>query len=734
VSKKTLLITVSACALALAARADDTGKVFSLGTVTVSAALPDQPEMGGSLITSEQTQLFDRDTLDTALTLAPGVSTSLSGPRDEVDVRIRGFGGSGGKTAGSSQIPLYLDGIPIYLPYDDGINYARFTSSDVSEIQLTKSYTSVIAGPNAIGGSINLVSRQVTKPFEGDARLTTSFDQNGAFNGVVADVFAGAKLGNWYVQVSATENDRTHFRLSDGFTPGPYQNSGNREDSGHQDTKVNVKVGYTPNNTDEYSLNIIDLEGAMKTPLPDSSNLPTNMACGLFNKFGLHCWDWGDWDNRSVFWLSKTALDDAGSYIKTRVYYEQFYNAINFDSNLAETQMVSATPTTGLEKSIYDDRALGGSAEVSQIFLGGLDDVMGAFHFRRDEHYNQNIYPFTSIGSYTQPWIHDSENTYSVALQNTLHPLPNWDVTAGVSYDYRQTISADNFNLSSALSSTSKTAAAVAAANPGSWVYYPVADKHAVNPQILVADHYSDSGAAHASVSQRTRFPDFAEMYSNGLLPANLVGTISAANPNLQPEKAVIWEAGVSDTIDHVHLGANLFYTRNMNAINPAIILHTSTVTVTENENAGAEVHEGFEFEASAPLSSNLEVGGNYTFLIRKITDPGSMSTPTTILTDTAKHHGFVYADWAPFPDLHVVPSVELNGKEWFTSANPLYSSSYYFRGGDFALVNLKVGYQVATDVVVEAGVKNLFDENYSIEDGYNGEGRNLFATVRVRF
>jgi len=162
---------------------------------------------------------------------------------------------------------------------------------------------------------------------------------------------------------------------------------------------VNFKVGYTPNQTDEYSINIIDLEGAMKTPLPDSSNLPTNMACGLFNKFGLHCWDWGDWDNRSIFWLSKTALDDIGSYIKTRAYYEQFYNSINFDSNIAETQMVSAIPTTGLEKSIYDDRALGGSVEVSKNFFGGMDDVMGALHFRRDEHYNQNIYPFTSIGS-----------------------------------------------------------------------------------------------------------------------------------------------------------------------------------------------------------------------------------------------------------------------------------------------------------------------------------------------
>lgn len=732
--KNLLIVTVSALALSASARADDVGQVFSLGTVTVTASRTNQAEMGGSLITGEEAQKFDRDTLDTALTLAPGVTTSLSGPRDEVDIRIRGFGGSGGKTGGSSQIPLYLDGIPIYLPYDDGIDFARFTSSDVSEIQLTKSYSSVIAGPNAIGGSINLVSRQVTKPFEGDARLTTGFDQNGALNGVIADLFAGSKIGNWYVQGSVTENDRNHFRLSDGFTPGPYENGGNRDNSDHRDMKVNVKVGYAPNDTDEYSLNVIDLEGEKKTLLPDSSTLPANMACGLFNKFGLHCWDWGNWDNRNVFWLSKTALDDQGSYIKTRAYYEQFYNSINFDSDMAETQMVSAKPTTGLERSIYDDRAYGGSVEISKNLLGGLDTVMGAVHFRQDEHNNQNIYPFTSIGSYTQPWVRDSESTYSLALQNTLHPLPDWDITVGVSYDYRRMTSAENFNLSSSLSSTAKNAAALAAANPGSFVYFPVSDKHALNPQILLAYHYSDSGTVHASLSERTRFPDLAEMYSNGLLPANLVGTISAANPYLQPEKAVIWEGGVSDTVSHVHVGGNLFFTRVMNAINPSIILSTPTATVTENENAGAEVHEGVEFEVSAPISSNLEVGGSYSYLIRKISDPGSMSTPTTILTDTPRHHGFVYADWSPIADFYVVPSVELNGKEWFTSANPLISSTYYFRGGDYALVNLKVGYQMARDVVVELGVKNLFDENYAIEDGYNGEGRNLFATFRMRF
>lgn len=702
-----LLATASIWTLAAPAHADDVGKVFSLGQVSASAAAPDGPEAGGSTVTQSDMQLFDRNTLDDALKLVPGVTTSVTGGRNETDIRIRGFGGT---SSSSAQIPLYWDGIPIYLPADDRIDFARFTTSDISEIQVTKSYTSVIAGPGAIGGSINLVSREVTRPVEGDARLTTSFDQDGALNGIVSDLFVGSRQGDWFVQGAGTENYKNHFRLSDDYQPGTLENGGNSNLSYHQDYKLNFKVGYAPSATDEYSLNVIDQQGTKDQPLPDTKLAASSAKCGTQN--AVHCWSWPDWDNQSVFWISKTGLDDLGSYVKTRAYYERFYNVLDIWDTPTETTM----NTTSAQVSTYDDRAAGGSVEVSKMLLGGMDNLKGALHFRWDEHNDQSQYRISNNGPwFTSPWSHDDENTYSAAIENTFHPWQQVDITPGVSYDYRQMLSAGDW----ASSTTAPTF--------GSAVTYPVSDKHAVNPEILVAYHYDATGTVHASLSDRTRFPSLFEMYST-----RFGGGTS--NPYLQPERALTWEGGVADTLGHTHLGANLFYARLSDAIESVSAYFPALKnTYTQSQNVGDEKHQGFELEASSLIAPGLEVGANYAYLIRKITNQSALTLEgaQAFPTDSPKHSAFAYANWQPITGLSVVPSVEIGGKRYLQGA---INQGYYYRGGDSALANLKVGYKILANLEVEAGVNNIFDTNYQVEDGYHGEGRNFFTTVHVSF
>lgn len=676
-----LLATVAVCALQGTARADDVGKVFSLGEVTVSASAsaqaPSVDVMGGSTVTQDDLKEFNRDTLDKAMTLVPGVSTSAVGARNESDVWIRGFD--------RYRVPLSIDGIPVNLPYDNRIDFSRFTTSDVAEIQVTKGFTSVIDGPGAMGGSINLVSRQVTKAFEGDARLGSSFDQNGAFNGIVTDVFAGSKQENWYVQASGTENYQNHWRLSDDFKSSAYENGGNRNMSGSQDYKINVKVGFTPSAVDEYSLNIINQVGDKDTPPP---------ATASTTKF----WTWPDWDKQSVYWLSKSSLDDIGSYVKIKAYYDRYYNVLDIWDNGNYNTMKNKNS----EISTYDDRGAGGSAELSQMFFGGQDNLRGAFHYRWDDHNAQERGNLISAGSWiSKPWVEDSENTYSAALENIFHPTQSWDVTAGASYDYRQMLKAEDWN---APSSGTKLI----------HVNYPLSDKHAVNPELAVAYHFNSTGVAHASLSDRTRFPTLSEMFSSKF-------GLATGNAYLQPEKSINLEAGVADNIWGTHLGFNVFNSRVRDAIESVQI----TSSTTQNQNVGTEVHRGFELEASRQVLPQLELGANYSYLLRQI------ESYAILATDTPKHKIFGYANWKPIDDLSVVPSVEVGGKRWLQSSA---NTAYYYRGGDSALANLKVAYKVTNAIEVEGGVKNLFDSNYVVEDGYNGAGRSFFTNVRVKF
>ena len=127
---------------------------FTLGEIVyVLGKDPGSPGIGGSEITREHLQMFERTTLDQAINLVPGVNSNQdsNGRRNEADIFVRGFG--------RQQVPLLVDGVRIYLPADNRLDFGRFLTADVAAIQIQKGYASVLDGPGGMGGTINLVSK-----------------------------------------------------------------------------------------------------------------------------------------------------------------------------------------------------------------------------------------------------------------------------------------------------------------------------------------------------------------------------------------------------------------------------------------------------------------------------------------------------------------------------------------------------------------------------------------------
>jgi iron complex outermembrane receptor protein len=687
--KKEMLLVSAALLLALPLRAEEAGDTFTLGEVTVYAPRAANAVLGGSTITQDEIRQFSRDTLDTAIQLVPGATVSMVGARNETNIWLRGFD--------RFRVPLYIDGIPVYLPADNRIDFSRFSTSDISEIQVSKGFTSVIDGPGALGGSVNLVSREVAKPFEGDMRIGGSFDDNGAFNGVTTDAFLGTRQGSWYVQAAVSERYRNHFRLSDDYPPGTLENGGNRNHSQSNDYKINLKAGYVPSATDEYSLNFIDQMGSKNNALPDSV-----IPAGGTVRF----WDWPNWDKQSVYYLSTTAIDDAGSYVKVRLYYDRFYNVLKSydDATYSTRNKPSAFVST------YDDNAYGGSAELDEMLFDGADKLRLSGHFRYDQHNAQQDANAKLNIFYSQPNLRSALNTYSIAIENIYHPTTDWDVIAGVSYDYRELLKAQDFN----------TFSPVPARPPyGAIFNYPTSNRHAVNPELAVIYRYDDTGSIHASVSQTTRFPTLFELFSSRF------GTFTG-NPNLGPERSLNWETGIADTVLGTHIGLNLFYDRVTSAIESVGVIFPAPIgATTQNRNIGTEIHQGFEIEASRAVLPNLEVGGNYSYLDREIRNNVQVST------DLPRHKLFLYADWTPLEKLTISANIEYESKR--TLQNAVITTRYY-RGGDFVLTNVKASYEILTGTSIEGGITNLLDANYAIADGYHSPGRGYVFNVRTSF
>jgi iron complex outermembrane receptor protein len=664
--------------------AADTAPATELQQITVYAPQPDGTSLGGVTITQQEIQLFNRNTLDEALPLASGTSTSIVGARNESNIWIRGFD--------RWRVPLYQDGIPIYLPVDNRIDFGRFTTADLGEIQISKGFASVIDGPGAMGGSINLVSRIVNKPMEGEARVVGTLDSTGSLQGWTTDVFAGSNQGKWFAQGAGSFASQSYFRLSDAFSPGTFQGPGDRIQSQQQDYKINLKAGYTPAPGAEYALNFIDQEAYKGNPVVDGIVPPAALR-------QVRYWDWPSWDKTSIYWLSKNEIDDRGSYIKTRLYYDRFYNQLDsFDTIAYSTQL---TPKSF--NSTYDDRAAGASIELSKTMPGGADTVRAAVHFRWDQH-NETESTVNAPGApfYQQPWEPATESTSSLALENIYHPTAAWDVIAGVSYDYRDLISARQF-------------VAQGVTPPyGYTINYPVADKDAWNGEIAGVYRYSAEGSVHFSYADRSRFPTLFEMYSTRF------GTFQN-NPDLQPERSHYTQAGIADTIQGTRIVANIFYARVVDSI----VAVPLTALLSENQNIGEEHRYGYEIELSRQFLQSLDAGLNYSDLVREIL------AGNTVATDTPRHKFFAYLDWRPIEKLSIVPSIDIESKRWLQSA---FNNNVYYEGASFTMLNLKISYQFLPQALVEVGSTNLSDRNYLIEDNYHAPGRQYFANVRVKF
>lgn len=645
------------------------GSVFTLGQITVSATRDDETPLGTTRLDREQMWDFNKDGLTEALNIVPGVTTTTgAGNRNETLISVRGFD--------RYQVPLLMDGIRLYLPADNRIDFDRFLTPDLSEIQVSKGYVSVLNGPDGMGGAINLVTRKPTRPLEGELRASTSFGNNGKYSGNTEYASVGGRQDSYYYQASIEQRDVDHWRLSDNFTPSVAENGGDRDHTGKKDWRVNLKAGFTPNATDEYSLNFVKQEGEKHGigSVTGTSSIST--------------WDWPTWNTSSLYWLSHTQINDK-TYLKTRAYYNTFENTLVAYTN--------ASLGTQNFVSYYDDNAKGFSLEAGTEHLA-QQTVKAALHYRRDEH---REWQYTKAANFTEPKQSTVEDIFSLALEDTWHATAKLDLVGGISRDARISRQAEEF--------------------AGNTLFnQPISDSYATNYQAAGIYRYSDSGKAHLSVSDRTRFPTMAERFST-----RFGGAIS--NPWLQPERATNIELGLADTLlPGIRGEAAIFHSRIKDAIQSVPIVYNNA-NYSQSRNVGEATFKGIELGLSASLSPALEVGGNYSYIETELNNPNDASAR---LTTTPQNKAFLYAKWRPLGGLSLTPAWEYASARWSTKA----VGSGYVKTGAYDLLSLKLEYQVLRDWSVSLSGRNLTDKNYQLVDGYPQEGRNFILATRLQF
>lgn len=686
IGKRVLLSSAALAALCVNAVAQEREGVFNLGEIYVVGAPKDGGAgVGGSTVTREQTWAFEKNTLDQAVNMVPGVVSTMdaNGRRNESDVFVRGFG--------RWQVPLMIDGVRVYLPADNRLDFGRFLTNDIAEIQIQKGYVSVLDGPGGMGGAINLVTRKPVKPFEAEFIGGTTLDNTGKFQGWNSYAMLGSRQTDYYVQGSASFLNQDFWSLSRDYQPtaNSMQDAGRRMSSDTRDWRVNLKAGYTPNATDEYSINFIKQAGEKGAPLNVYNNpqVPPNSF-----------WRWPWWNVQNLSFHSNTQLGEA-SYVKTKLFYNTFDNALDaFDDINYTTQSAN-----GRFRSFYEDSARGGSVEAGTELIP-MNTLKAAFHYREDLHteWNHNR-PTSAQFSNVEPRQDQTQTTWSAALENTFHVTPDVDLVGGISYDKYWIGKAEEFN-----SSIGK-------------FEYPKGGADAFNWQTAAIWRYSNTAQLHASISDRARFPTIFELYSTRF------GT-ATPNPDLGPERATNYEIGWKGLVtSNTRASAAVFYSDVRDLIQTVQI----SPGITQTQNVGNGHFYGFEVSAEAQINPALKVGGNFTYIYRTIKDPLQPDLrPTGVPTNKA----FLYLAWQPMERLTITPSLEIASARWSdVNTNPAQAFPYVLTGA-YTLANIQADYKVSKNFDIAAGIKNIFDQNFELAWGLPQPGRTFYAKARATF
>ncbi len=644
-------------------------QTFDLGVLEVIAEnASNNMAINGTTVSQQQLQLFDRNDVGSAAKLLSGVTLQKSGSRSESLLFVRGFN--------SRQVPVYLDGVPIYVPYDGNVDLARLTTFDLSSITVSKGFTSVLYGPNTLGGSVNLVSRKPSKPFEMDIGAGLNFDDSADLASYNSYINAGGQNKTWYWQGSTSIIDRDFFSLPNNFSPSDTEDGDRRENSENRDTKVSFKLGFTPNERDEYAVGYQNSQGDKNTPL----------YAGSDSSYRTRYWQWPEYDKESIYLIAKKGLGET-EHIVLRAYYDSFKNTLrSYDDERYSTQ------SRGYAfNSIYDDYSWGGSIEFGTTAFS-QHDLKFAAHIKTDVH--------REIDDDLAPQEYYQDHLYSLGLEDSFLFSDKLTLTGGISYDGLRGQKADD------------------ASNQ-----YALTSDNALNAQAGIIYDVNDDLTATASISRRSRFPTLKDRYSYRFGSA-------IPNANLGSERATNMEIGLQGALTNdtssinAHWAFAVFHSNITDAIENVSIADSlcSSPPCSQLQNISEQRNKGFEANITASLGQYWEFHLNYTYLDRE-----NVSDPSIKPLDTPSNTVFSYLQYKPSNTWSFLASTEYSDKRYSeTDASRI--------ADDYIIGNLKATWTPNQHLTIEASANNIGDVLYAYDEGFYEAGRNYLLTTRYKY
>lgn len=669
---------------------------FNLGVTEVSVTAETSP-LSPIAAGFSHTEIRNLHTTDLAQSIPyiSGIGVDHNSASGRMGIMIRGFD--------TRQVGLYMDGIPLYVPFDGFADISRFLTSDISEIDVAKGYSSPLLGPNGLGGSINLVTRQPEKKLDADAVIGT-----GSGNRLESWLHLGSRWHRFFFQGGMDWLQTDYSPISGKFITNSMQPGYDQINSDHRDARYTGRLAWTPRERDQYVLSYANQKADYGVPSYSGTDTRNNKP-----KY----WRWPYWNKEFYYFNSNTNLGATDS-IKFRAFYDRYRNNMTGFADATYSRVASIAP--------YDDHSIGTSAEFSTRRLPRHS--MGVSFFLKDDIHKESGTTYTSSTVLTQPWRTHHDRMISIGFQDVITISSRMRATLGFSADLLDAIKADD--LKTTVTGSGKNAVTTYSIEPFSclgahclnhvWDY---------NPLVSLSYSISERGSFFFSLAQKSHFPTLKDRYSYRYGRA-------IPNPTLQPEHTRNWNLGYSHVFAlNTMLQAELFRSDVYDAIQNAIIpaeYENQCPSMLDDKcqqavNIGKEVHQGMEFAIRSNPLSRLMVNANYSYLKWNISGPSNMLGVHPVRTP--KHKIVSVANVNLPREIVLLATIRYeSGTITTNDSGTIVPASKYATADLGLIVPLCVGMSIQT------GIKNIFDRNYYYQEGFPEPGRNWDFSVRYRF
>ncbi len=676
--------------------AQNAGRPFTMGAFEISVTAetsPLSPVVTG-ISHMEMENLHAADVAQ-SIPYISGIGVDHNSSSGRSGIMIRGFD--------TRQVGFYLDGIPLYVPYDGFVDISRFLTSDISEIEVAKSYSSPLLGPNGLGGAVNLITRQPEKKLDADASIGT-----GSGDRLESWLHLGSAWRDFFVQAGMDWLQMDHFPISGRFVSTPLQPGYDRINSDRRDARYNGRLAWTPKRQDQYVLSYINQKSEYGVPPYSGTDLQNNKP-----KF----WRWPYWNREMYYFNSNTALGDTDS-IKFRAFYDRYRNNMTGFTDSTYSSISSLAP--------IDDHSIGTSAEYSTRKFSRHS--VGISFYLRDDIHKESAASYTGSSVLVQPWRSQHDRMVSMGIQDVVAISSRMQGTVGFSADMLDPINAQD--LRTTVTGSGKNAVTTYSIASFDCLNSDCLDRiWAYNPLASLSYSVSERGSLFFAFAQKSHFPTLKDRYSYRYGRA-------IPNPMLHPEHTRNWSLGYSHafgrgTMLQVDLFRSDVYDAVQNAIVPAEYENQCPSMASgmcqKAINIGKEIHQGVELAVRSNPVSRLALRANYSYLDWTISGPSNMLGVHPVRAP--KHKIIGIGDLILPRNIHLLTTVRYE-----SGTITVNDSGAVIPASKFATADLGLIAPLCKGASLQAGINNLFDRNYYFQEGFPEPGRTWHFGMRYHF